>query len=113
MTDITPVVQAVITLAVALITAFVIPWLKNKIGAQNMDEFMRWVQIAVAAAEQLYTSTDGDAKKAYVVQFLSNKGFKVDTEVLDNAIEAAVLELHNSLAVATIAIPAEVTPDGD
>lgn len=113
MTDITPVVQAVITLAVALITAFVIPWLKKKIGTQNMDEFLRWVDIAVAAAEQLYASTDGDAKKAYVVQFLSNKGFKVDTEALDNAIEAAVLELHNSLAVATIAIPAEVTPDGD
>ena len=97
MTDITPIIQAIITLAVALITAFVIPWLKNKIGAQNMDEFMRWVQIAVAAAEQLYESTDGDKKKAYVVNFLASKGFKVDTEELDNAIEAAVLELHNAL----------------
>lgn len=97
MTDITPIIQAVLTLAVALITAFVIPWLKNKIGAQNMDEFMRWVQIAVAAAEQLYESTDGDEKKAYVVNFLASKGFKVDTEELDNAIESAVLELHNSL----------------
>lgn len=97
MTDITPIIQAVITLAVALITAFVIPWLKNKIGAQNMDEFMRWVQIAVAAAEQLYDSMDGKKKKAYVVEFLSSKGFKVDTEELDNAIEAAVLELHNAL----------------
>lgn len=97
MTDITPIIQAVLTLAVALITAFVIPWLKNKIGAQNMDEFMRWVQIAVAAAEQLYESTDGDEKKAYVLNFLASKGFKVDTEELDNAIEAAVLELHNAL----------------
>ena len=97
MTDITPIIQTIITLAVALITAFVIPWLKNKIGAQNMDEFMRWVEIAVAAAEQLYESTDGDEKKAYVVNFLASKGFKVDTEELDNAIESAVLELHNSL----------------
>ena len=97
MTDITPIIQAVLTLAVSLITAFVIPWLKNKIGAQNMDEFMRWVEIAVAAAEQLYDSTDGDEKKAYVVNFLASKGFKVDTEELDNAIEAAVLELHNAL----------------
>ena len=81
----------------ALITAFVIPWLKNKIGAQNMDEFMRWVQIAVAAAEQLYESTDGDGKKAYVVNFLASKGFKVNPEEFDNAIEAAVLKLHNEL----------------
>lgn len=97
MTDITPIIQAVVALAVALITAFVIPWLKNKIGAQNMDEFMRWVQIAVAAAEQLYESTDGDGKKAYVVNFLASKGFKVNPEEFDNAIEAAVLKLHNEL----------------
>ena len=97
MTDITPIIQAVVALAVALITAFVIPWMKNKIGAQNMDEFMRWVQIAVAAAEQLYKSTDGDGKKAYVVNFLASKGFKVNPEEFDNAIEAAVLKLHNEL----------------
>lgn len=97
MTDITPIIQAVITLAVALITAFVIPWLKKKIGAENMDEFMRWVAIAVAAAEQLYESTDGEKKKAYVVEFLLSKGFKVDVDELNNAIEAAVLELHNAL----------------
>ena len=97
MTDITPILQAVVTLAVALITAFAIPWLKKKIGAENMDEFMRWVQIAVAAAEQLYESTDGDGKKAYVVNFLASKGFKVNPEEFDNAIEAAVLKLHNEL----------------
>lgn len=97
MTDITPIIQAVITLAVALITAFAVPWLKKKIGAENMDEFLKWVEIAVAAAEQLYDSLDGDAKKAYVVQFLTSKGFKVDTEALDNVIEAAVLKLHNEL----------------
>mgnify|MGYP001070169564 CR=1 FL=1 len=97
MTDITPVIQAVVALAAALITAFVIPWLKNKVGAQNMDLFLAWVDIAVAAAEQLYDTVDGEKKKAYVVNFLAQKGFKVDTEELDNAIEAAVLKLHNEL----------------
>lgn len=95
--DLTEILSTVITLIAAIIAAFVIPWLKNKIGEQNMDEFMAWVNIAVAAAEQLYESTDGELKKAYVVEFLSSKGFKVDTEELDNAIEAAVLELHNAL----------------
>ena len=95
--DLTEILSTVITLIAAIIAAFVIPWLKNKIGEQNMDEFMSWVNIAVAAAEQLYDSMDGEKKKAYVVEFLSSKGFKVDTEELDNAIEAAVLELHNAL----------------
>lgn len=97
MTDITPIIQAVVALAAALITAFVIPWLKNKVGAQNMDLFLAWVDIAVAAAEQLYDTVDGEKKKAYVVNFLAQKGFKVDIEELDNAIEAAVLKLHNEL----------------
>ena len=97
MTDITPILQAIFLLLTALVSAFVIPWLKNKVGAQNLDLFLAWVDIAVAAAEQLYDSMDGEKKKAYVVSFLASKGFKVDTEELDNAIEAAVLKLHNEL----------------
>lgn len=97
MIDLTPIFQALITLAVALITAFVIPWLKRKIGSEKMSEFLKWVDIAVKAAEQLYSTAEGDKKKLYVVQFLSDKGFKVDTATLDSAIEAAVLELHNDL----------------
>lgn len=95
--NITPIVNAAITLLVAIVTAFVVPWLKNKIGQQNMDEFLAWVNIAVAAAEQLYDSTDGEKKKQYVLAYLENKGFSVDEEDVDNAIEAAVLELHNAL----------------
>lgn len=105
MIDLTPIFQALITLAVALITAFVIPWLKRKIGSEKMSEFLKWVDIAVKAAEQLYSTTEGDKKKLYVVQFLSDKGFKVDTATLDSAIEAAVLELHNDLYA-----PIESTP---
>lgn len=95
--DITPIIQAVIALLAAVITVFVIPWLKNKVGEQHMDLFLAWVDIAVAAAEQLYEAADGEKKKAYVIQFLASKGFDVNTEELDNAIEAAVLKLHNEL----------------
>lgn len=104
MTDLTYIFQAITTLAVAIITAFFIPWIKEKIGSQNMDEFLRWVDIAVAAAEQLYESTDGDKKKAYVVQFLESKGFSIDTSAMNNAIEAAVLDLHNALYGSTTTI---------
>lgn len=114
MTDLTPAFEAIFTLASALAVAFLVPWLKNKIGAQHMDEFLKWVNIGVAAAEQIYETTDGDAKKAYVIQFLANKGFKVDTEALDNAIEAAVLQLHNALYGPVLALDGvEVTEHGN
>lgn len=97
MIDLTPILNAVIALAAAIITAFVIPWLRNKISEQDMDEFLAWVEIAVSAAEQLYESTQGDEKKAYVIEFLEDRGFKVDVATLDGAIEAAVLHLHDQL----------------
>ena len=50
MTDLTPIFNAVIALLAALVTAFVIPWLKRKTSAQEREDLLRWVEIAVAAA---------------------------------------------------------------
>lgn len=95
--DITTIIEAVIVLIVALISAFVIPWLKTKIGANKMNDFLKWVDIAVAAAEQLYNSTEGSKKKYYVESFLQNKGYSVNSAELDVAIEGAVRKLHAEL----------------
>ena len=37
MLDFTPLLEAVIALAFTLITAFLIPWLKNKYGTENLN----------------------------------------------------------------------------
>lgn len=95
--DITAIVEAVIALAVALISAFVIPWLKTKIGVNKMADFLKWVEIAVAAAEQLYNSTECSAKKYYVESFMLDKGYSVSSAELDTAIEGAVKKLHAEL----------------
>jgi hypothetical protein len=95
--NITPVINAVIALLAALVTAFLVPWIKSKVGAQNMDQLLTWVDIGVAAAEQLYNSTDAREKKQYVLDFLKAKGYTVNTEDVENAVEAAVLRLHNEL----------------
>lgn len=95
--NLTPILSAFITLCVAVITVFAIPWLKSKTTTQGLETFLSWVKIAVEAAEQLYISTDGEEKKKYVLNFLSNRGYKVDTEEIENAIEAAVLALHTQL----------------
>ena len=43
MTDLTHILNAVIALLAALVTAFVIPWLKRKTSAQEREELLRWV----------------------------------------------------------------------
>ena len=97
MTDLTPIINAAVALLAAIITAFVIPWIKRKTTAQDRETMLAWVEIAVAAAQQLYHNLDGAARKEYVVKFLAEKGYSIDDTALDNAIEAAVLKLHREL----------------
>ena len=97
--DITIIFDCVIALLAAVITIFVIPWLKGKLSAQDMTDFLRWVEIGVAAAQQMYHQLDGAKRLEYVMEFLSAKGYDVDREEVRNAIEAAVLKLHKELGV--------------
>ena len=45
--NITPIAEAVVALVAVLISAFVIPWIKKKIGAEDMAEFLEcgWLVI--------------------------------------------------------------------
>lgn len=95
--ELTDIICAVITLLAAIMTATVVPWLKEKLSVQERNELFKWVEIAVMAAQQLYHNLDGNMRKEYVVRFLESKGYDVDTQEVDNAIEAAVLKLHQQL----------------
>lgn len=94
MTDLTPIIQALFTLLTALITAFLVPYLKRKVDEEKLDNLYTWVTIAVEAAEKIFSETGmGEEKKEYVLAFLSEKGFTVDVSILDAMIESAVLNL--------------------
>ena len=97
MTDLTPIINAAVALLAAIITAFVVPWIKRKTTQQDRETMLAWVEIAVAAAQQLFYELDGAARKEYVIKFLTERGYSVDEGALDAAIEAAVLKLHREL----------------
>lgn len=95
--DITPVVNAVIALIAAVVTAFVIPWVKSKTTAAQREEIEAWVRIAVTAAEQIYSGVGkGKEKKKYVLDFLAEKNLKIDEESVDLMIESAVKEMNDT-----------------
>ncbi len=95
--DITPVVNAVIALIAAVVTAFVIPWVKSKTTAAQREEINSWVKIAVTAAEQIYSGAGkGKEKKAYVLKFLEEKNLKIDEESVDLMIESAVKNMNQA-----------------
>lgn len=109
MYDITPIIEAVAALIAALITAFLVPYIKSKTTAEQQKEINAWVKIAVAAAEQIYTGSGrGEEKKEYVINRLREHGITVDEAKLDALIEAAVYELNTNGIVPVIGIPDDV-----
>ena len=94
MIDITSIVNAVIALLAAVVSTFLVPWIKGKVEAQKLEKIMDWVTIAVSAAEQIYNESGmGEKKKQYVLDFLKDKGLTVDINSVDAMIEAAVYGL--------------------
>lgn len=102
--DLTQIAISIIALLSAVITGFIIPWVKSKINVNNdkITDNQRMllklaINTAVKAAEQLFNSDQGEQKKAYVISILESQGYTVDKGAIDAAIEAAVLELHRNL----------------
>lgn len=99
MIDITDVIVALVGLGFAVLSTFLIPYVRQKLSAAQLDQMRMWVRIAVKAAEMLFVGEDrGAEKKAYVVEFLESKGFKIDLTSVENMIESEVLDLKNSMA---------------
>ena len=97
MVDLTPIITAVLTLIISLISAFLNPYFKAKTTDEQFNTIKLWVQVAVQAAEMLYVGSGrGEEKKKYVVDFLNSKGFTLNTEEIDSLIESAVLELKQA-----------------
>ena len=96
MTNLSPIINALILVLSAILTAFVIPWVRSKYDTSELENLRIWTAIAVSAAEQLYDQCDGAKKRQYVLKFLENHGYMIDDTTV-NALEAAVLKLHNEL----------------
>lgn len=96
--NITSIIEAVITLIIALVTAFFIPFIRSKTTVQQQTALMALVRIAVAAAEQLYQGSGlGKQKKEYVIEWLNLHGLTVDAGKLDAMIESAVYDLKTAV----------------
>ena len=108
MIDITPIMEAIITLVFLCITTFLIPYIKSKTTSAQQEQIQAWVNIAVMAAEQLIQgSGKGTEKKEYVIKWLNEHNITFDAEKLDAMIEAAVYKLTNNPT--SIEIPVEIS----
>ena len=106
MIDITPIVEGIIGLVVAIISAIIIPkirvWVNNNLTVKQIDIIKIIVQSAVQAAEQVYANSEkaGSSKKKYVMEYAKSKlaeiGLTIDEKEIEVYLEQAVLELKES-----------------
>lgn len=96
MLDFTPLLEAVIALAFTLITAFLIPWLKTKYGAETLGKIKSFVEVAVYAAEKAYGAGNGEKKLTYVENFLAEKKIKVDFNTLKILVDAEIKKMEQA-----------------
>ena len=82
-----------------IVLGYVLPFILILVSGYLIKNFrderaMKWIIIAVRAAEQIYKeSGQGKEKFAYVVEWISNK-FNISETDLKNLIESAVYDLN-------------------
>ena len=89
--DFTAIFQAILALLGAIITYWLVPYVKSKATAQQQANVAVLVRTAVAAAEQLYGA--GMGKLDYAQAWLNERGVKYSRA----EIEAAVRDLSNDI----------------
>lgn len=91
----TQIVLAVITIVGALVSAYVIPFIKSKMTQSDMQRLVEFVKIAVRCANQIFTPEQWERKKEYVLNLVkefieANLKIKLTDEQIDAIIEGIV-----------------------
>lgn len=87
MIDLTTIINAIIALLAALITAYVVPWIRAKATVQQQEALAGIYRTMVFAAEQIYGAGNGADKLAYVVSKLEAKGYTVDIDMIEATVK--------------------------
>lgn len=96
MIDLTEIIVALVGLVSAVVGTILIPYLQKRLTAEQQKNLAYWVEVAVSAAEGIFNySQAGEEKYNYVVQFLKDKGFKIDEKEIKVLIESVVYNTIN------------------
>ena len=90
--DVTDFVTALLGLLASIVTAYLAPWLKAKLGAARYENALSVTNTLVNAAEQIFKGAGrGQEKLDYVKKELNKRGITYDEAKL----EAAVFNLRD------------------
>ena len=80
-----------------IVTTVVIPYIKNKIGEEKYTELTRCVEYSVRCAEQLYTPEEWEAKKDYVMRYITEKAAEMNMDLSIEDINVLIEGIVNAV----------------
>lgn len=89
-----PLFNGLIALAGVILTAYIIPLLKQSLSSKQLENVRLAVNTSVRAAEMLFSTEQGEAKKKWVLDYLASQNIVIDEKQLNALIEEAVYELN-------------------
>ena len=97
----TIVVKIIFAILSTAITFYLIPFLKSLAKRSQNEEFIKFIKVAVLAAEQVLNEPGSGAKKKELVMTEASKWLKehnisISEAELDNMIEAIVFAMNNA-----------------
>lgn len=96
MININPIIEALIGLLAAIASVYLIPYLREKYGAEKLKRVRDVVEIAVYAAEKAYGPGRGKEKLEYAEQILAAHGVKLDAQRLVTMIDAEIKKMEQN-----------------
>ena len=89
------VILTLIPVLGAIITYFIVPYIKTNVDSAKLAQYKEWATLAVKSAEMLWRETGhGTDKKQYVIDFLNkmfnSKKIVITEEQMNVLIESAV-----------------------
>ena len=99
--DITVILELIVKLIFTVLTIFVVPKLKalisEKVAESDQRKIIRWVELAVQAAEEAERAglIDKKAKYTYALNFLEKRGVTFDPDTMQALIDSSCWELFN------------------
>lgn len=89
--------KIVVSICAALVTVYVVPYLKTLKDDKRYASLIEMVEVAVLAAEQTIGDGQGAVKKSEVIDFVTrwmeDRGIYITQEQLSQLIEAAVYQM--------------------
>lgn len=89
--------KIIIPLLGAIITYFIVPWLKAKYGNERLDTITNWAFKAVQAAEQIFPIESTSEKYQYASGVIKRQAEKLGIYLTDGEIRTLIESVVNML----------------